>query len=134
MELNSDRIMKENILKAMEKDQQMLMLLNAENELWRAAEISGRNNLNWEGALSTWKSAFPEIELELKGTCAKKDPTSEDLSTRLIPVPEENKTTTAWASGCLNERLVLIYGNQTRIIYLGGRSGFGEERNWTWSN
>ena len=130
-ELDSDRIIKENILKAIEKDQQMLTLLNAENELWRVAEFSGGHNLTFSESLRAWKEAFPEIVLELKGTCPKIDPTPEDLAERIIPVPEKNMTTTAWAPGCLNEHLVLSFGNQTRTIYFGGKSRAGEEKNWT---
>jgi len=118
----------------MENDHQMLVLLNAENELWRVAELSGENNLNLIESLRAWRAAFPEIILELKGTCARKDPTSEELSERIIPVPEKNMTTTSWAEGCLNEQLLLVYGSQNRTIYLGGKSGFGEERNWTYLN
>lgn len=134
MELDSDKIMKDNILKAMEGENEMLVLLNAENELWRIAEISGENNLDFNESLRVWREAFPEISVELTGKCAKKEPTPEDISERVIIVPEKNMTTTSSPLGCGTETLILRYGDQNRTIYIGGSSGFGEERNWTYTD
>lgn len=130
----ADRIMTENIKAALEQDQRMLVLYNAENELWRTAELSGKHGLDWTESLKAWRDAFPNVQLRLSGTCGQDEPSPQQLSVRIRPLPESNKTTTAWAPLCINERLILSSANATRTIYLGGDSGFGEERDWTYTD